>query len=195
MKTFFLFVLASLLIGPAIAADVLKGSPGAMQRQNEQADAENLSRLTEKQLETFKKKKLLVPLPKNKGITIDERLPEKYRWCRPWVRRFLIDLGNDFHKKFGNTIQVNSAVRTAEYQAELRGMNGNAASAKPGPRQSSHLTGATIDVAKRGMSSRELEWMRSRLTVLEKRGFIEATEEHRQRVFHIMVFKKYKKSR
>ena len=173
----------------ASASSSLQGSLDAMKHQNLQANLEDLSRLTEKQLEAFKKKKLLVPLPKE--VAIDERLPEKYRWCRPQTRRFLIDLGKAFEKKFGRLLKVNSAVRTVEYQKELQKKNSNAASAAPGPHQSSHLTGATVDIAKKSMSSEELYWMREHLISLAEGGLIEATEEFHQAVFHVMVHRNY----
>ncbi|MBI2635588.1 MAG: D-alanyl-D-alanine carboxypeptidase family protein [Parcubacteria group bacterium] len=172
-------------------ANELRGSSDAIERQNKQADLENLSRLTEKQLGTFKKSGLLVPLPISKGVIVDDRLPKKYRYCRPWVLQFLVDLGENYETRFGKQIQVNSAVRTVEYQEELQKRNRNAASAKAGSQQSSHLTGATIDIAKKDMSYRELAWMRNHLIVLERKGLIEATEEFHQEVFHIMVFNRY----
>lgn len=176
------------------AAHSLKGSPWALERQNEQADLDHLSRLTESQLEFFKKRGLLVPLPSNEAVVIDEQLPEQYRWCRPWVRQFLIGVGQEYQKRFGEPIRVNSAIRTVEYQKELRWRDANAASAEKGPSQSSHLTGATVDIAKKDMSSDERAWMRHYLIALKHRGRIEATEEFWQEVFHVMVFKPHSQS-
>lgn len=187
----FLLVLVVLFLTDIATANNLKGSPASMERQNVQADRDGLSRLTEKQLEVFKTHQLLVPLPYNKTVTVDDRLPEKYRWCRPCTRKFFIDFGKDYESKFGKPLQVNSAIRTVEYQKELRSRNGNAASAKIGLRQSAHLTGAAVDIAKKDMSFAELRWMRSRLMVFEKEKFVEATEEFRQPVFHVVVFNKY----
>lgn len=187
----FPLVLVIFFLTNVATAKDLRGSPASMERQNAQADRDGLSRLTEKQLEVFKKNQLLVPLPTNKTLIVDDRLPEKYRWCRPCTGKFLNDLGKDYESKFGRPIQINSAVRTVEYQQELRGRNGNAASAKMGPRQSSHLTGAAVDIAKKNMPFAELRWMRSRLMDIEKKKLIEATEEFRQSVFHVMVFSKY----
>jgi uncharacterized protein YcbK (DUF882 family) len=195
MKSFTaFFVLALVFVTNSAFAASLQGSPAAMERQNKQADKEKLSRLHENQLEVFKKKKLLVPLPDGKhGVVVDPRHQEKYNWCRPWTRRFLVDLGKDFEKKFGRPIQVNSAVRSVEYQELLKSRNANAAKGKSGPKRSSHLTGATVDIAKKDMSTEELAWMRNHLLALEKEGLIEATEEHVQPVFHVAVYKHYKK--
>lgn len=169
----------------------LKGSPESMERQNVRADEDNLFRVSEKSLQYFKDRGLLVPLSATKSIKIDSRLSEKYRWCRPCTKKFLTDLGEEYEARFGRPIQVNSAVRTIEHQQLLRVTNGNAAPHTPGPRQSSHLTGATVDLAKLGMSLDEMAWMRRVLSNLMQEGLIEAVEEHRQAVFHIMVLGKY----
>ncbi len=186
-----LILLVATFVEPANAINILQGSPEALARQNKLADLERLPRIREKQIRAFQRSELLVPLPNEQGVTIDYRLSTKYRWCRPKTKDFLIDIGSDFYREFGKKIQVNSAIRTVEYQARLIKRNGNAASNKPGPRESSHLTGATIDIAKRGMSPEQLVWMRDRLANLERRGLIEATEEFQQPVFHIMVSMKY----
>lgn len=187
----FLLVLAVFFLTNVATANDLRGSPASMKRQNVQADRDGLSRMTEKQLEVFKKHQLLVPFPYNKTVIVDDRLPEKYRWCRPCTLKFIIDFNKDYESKFGRPIQINSAVRTVEYQKELRGRNGNAASAKMGSLQSAHLTGAAVDIAKKNMSFAELRWMRNRLIALEKKKLVEATEEFKQSVFHVMVFNKY----
>ena len=195
MKSLVVFLATlTFLTGTVSAAVSLRGSPESMAKQNEQADKEKLSRLWEKDLENFKKKKLLVPIPDGKrGVIVDDRLQEKYSWVRPWTSRFLVDFRGDFEKNLNDVPQVNSAVRTVEYQRKLRKENKNAASAEPGPRQSSHLTGSTVDIGKKDMSPRQLKWVRNYLLALKKRGLIEAIEEKHQAVFHIMVFKKYKK--
>jgi len=59
-------------------------------------------------------------------------------------------------------LQVNSAVRTVAYQRQLIEVNGNAAPAE-GDIASPHLTGATIDIAKKGLTMSEVAWMRAYL--------------------------------
>ena len=56
---------------------------------------------------------------------------------------------------------------------------------------SSHLTGATLDISKKGMSAKQLEWMRRVLGNLRARGYLYAVEEFQQPTFHIMVYKSY----
>lgn len=187
MKKSLVIILASCLVSSVFAAS-LKGSPESMALQNREADREDLSRLTEGQLEIFKKNGSLVPLLVGSGIVIDPRLPERYRWCRPCTRDYLVDLKKDFKHEFERPFQINSAVRSIEYQKGLTKRNGNAASASPGLHQSSHLTGATVDIAKIGLSGKQLQWMQNRLLADEKKGLVEATEEHHQAVFHVMVF-------
>jgi hypothetical protein len=68
--------------------------------------------------------------------------------------------------------------------------NGNTAPIS-GPKKSSHLTGATVDIAKVGLTKAELDWLRKKLLVLEAEDLIEATEEQDQLVFHAMVFHTY----
>jgi hypothetical protein len=95
---------------------------------------------------------------------------------------------------FHTPLEVSSAVRTVVYQAHLRRINGNAAPAQ-GDIVSPHLTGATIDIAKDGLSRQEIEWMRQWLLPLEAAGKIDVEEEFQQACFHITVYKTYVPSR
>lgn len=188
------FVLCLFVSCSILSAASLRGSRASQEKQNREADREKLSRIEDDaQLERLKKGGLLVKLPETKTVIVDERLESKWRWCRRWTTAFLRDLGREYYAKFHEPIQVNSAVRTVEYQNALRKRNGNATSAN-GKRRSSHLTGATIDLAKRDMSSAEKKWIRRKLLDLEKRNLIEATEEGGQPCFHVMVFKNYRDS-
>lgn len=167
--------------------------------QNLFADRDGLERLEdEEDLKRLVRAGLLVPLPENQHLAVDKRIdkkgrhyfPPEYRFSLPQARVFLLRLGKDHYEKFGKQLQVNSAVRTEEYQRRLRRGNRNAA--KPeGEKASSHLTGATVDITKKGMSRSERKWMQKYLLVLEREGFIEVIEESLgQDVFHIMVRKK-----
>ena len=68
--------------------------------------------------------------------------------------------------------------------------NGNAAEAE-GDIVSPHLTGATIDIAKSGLSRKEMLWMRNQLLGYQNAGVIDVEEEFHQRCFHITVYKNY----
>lgn len=173
----------------------LRGSRESQYRQNEQADKEDLQRIKDgSELQELKASGALVPLPENEFIGIDEsEIDVRLRWCRPWTKEFLLDIGKGFHKQFGKKPRVTSAVRTIEDQRRLRKINRNAA-LPDGERASSHLTGSAIDIGKKGMTPKEMAWIRRELLSLEAAVLIEATEESRnQSNFHVMVFRNYKK--
>ena len=129
-------------------------------------------------------------LPPAAALTVNENLPESHRYCRPWTARFLSDLARVHGAEFHRPLEVSSAVRTVEYQKQLMETNGNAAPAD-GDIASPHLTGATIDLAKHGMSREEIGWLRSWLLPLQAAGKIDVEEEFQQACFHITVYKSY----
>ncbi len=133
----------------------------------------------------------LVPVPVDSALRINEDLPENRRYCRPWTASFLRTLAEAHAEEFPRApLEVTSAVRTVEYQRRLRRVNGNAAAAD-GDLASPHLTGGTIDLAKKGMSRREIAWMRTWLMPLQQAGKIDVEEEFRQACFHISVYKSF----
>jgi hypothetical protein len=169
----------------------LRGSLASLERQNERVEADGLERiLDEADLSSRIEHKLLVPLPVSAALTVNPELEENHRYCRPWTARFVADLARAHEAEFHRPLQVNSAVRTVEYQKRLMGTNGNAAAAE-GDIVSPHLTGATIDIGKRGLSSREMAWMRHQLLGLQMAGKIDVEEEFEQACFHITVYKSY----
>jgi Family of unknown function (DUF5715) len=170
----------------------LKGSHESLVHQNEMAEADGLERiLDDADLEDRIAHGSLVPVPTSAALRINTDLPENRRYCRPWTATFLSDLARDHSTKFpGGALEVTSAVRTVEYQRRLRMINGNAAAAD-GDIASPHLTGGTIDIAKEGLTSREIGWLRSWLIPLEQAGKIDVEEEFRQSCFHISVYKSY----
>jgi hypothetical protein len=175
----------------AVMPAPLKGSLESLERQNERNDAEGLERiLDENDLRDRIAEKLLVPVPVSSGLTIDEHLPETHRYCRPWTATFLNDLTHAHEQRFADPLQISSAVRTVAYQKQLMQVNGNATAAE-GDIASPHLTGATIDIAKNGMSRAEIAWMRSHLLALQLAGKIDVEEEFRQPCFHITVYTSY----
>jgi hypothetical protein len=169
----------------------MRGSLTSLERQNERADAESLERIEdEDDLSDRIARKLLVPVPVSTALTVNENLPEHHRYCRPWTARFLTDLARAHAAQFHGPLDVSSAVRTVEYQKRLMAVNGNAAAAE-GDIVSPHLTGATIDIAKSGLTRQEIGWMRSRLQPLQAAGKIDVEEEFQQACFHITVYKSY----
>lgn len=169
----------------------LRGSLVSLQRQNARLDAEGLERiLDENDLESRIAHGLLVPLPASDNMTVNPNLTANHRFCRAWTARFLSDLARAHAAAFQRPFQVNSAVRTVEYQKRLMRVNGNAAAAE-GDTVSPHLTGATIDIGKQGMTHTELQWMRRHLLALQNAGKIDVEEEFAQACFHITVYKTY----
>jgi len=169
----------------------LKGSLESLTRQNERMEADGLERILDEQdLADRIDQKLLVPVPVSSSLAINTDLPETHRYCRSWTAAFLSDLADEHATQFHKPLIVSSAVRTVEYQHHLMRHNHNAAAAE-GDIVSPHLTGGTIDIAKSGMSRKELVWMRDHLLTMQNEGKIDVEEEFRQACFHITVYKNY----
>jgi uncharacterized protein YcbK (DUF882 family) len=169
----------------------LRGSIESLIRQNQKTEADNLERIEDDDdLADRIARKTLVPVPVSAALVVNGKLPENRRYCRPWTAEFLADLAHTHAAQFHRPIIVSSAVRTVEYQRKLGRTNGNAAAAE-GDIVSPHVTGATIDIAKKGLSRQEIGWMRAWLLPLEQAGKIDVAEEFRQACFHITVYKSY----
>jgi len=177
--------------GRLIVPPPLKGSHEILVRQNEVADRDGLHRIqNDEDLREMRDKGMLVSLPASRTLQIDSRLPDDRRYCRPWTARFLANIARAHYARFHTPLQVNSAVRTAEFQQRLIRVNGNAAPAE-GDTASPHLTGQAVDLAKHGLSRTEVAWMRGYLLPLVQEGKIDVEEEFQQSCFHISVYKKY----
>jgi hypothetical protein len=177
--------------GHLIVPPPLKGSHEILVHQNVMADREGLDRIQDDaELEQLRRERQLVPLPEAHGLEVDERLPLNRRYCRPWTAQFLTDLAKAHEQHFHTALQVNSAVRTVEFQERLRTTNGNAAPAD-GESASPHLTGQAVDLAKHGLSTAEIAWLRDYLLPLVQTGKVDVEEEFQQACFHISVYKKY----
>jgi hypothetical protein len=169
----------------------LKGSREILVHQNQVADRDGLDRIrNDEDLLDMRSKRLLVALPANDALQIDERLPVNRRYCRPWVAQFLATMARAHYAHFHSPLQVNSAVRTVEFQQHLVHINGNAAPAE-GDTASPHLTGQAIDIAKHGLSLTEIAWLRGYLLPLVQEGKVDVEEEFQQSCFHISVYRKY----
>ena len=169
---------------------VLRGSYESMLRQNEEIDRLELPRIADEvELAELEARRDLVPIEESDGVHVAIR-EASHRYCRPWTQTFLQDLGEAYYKEFGQPIQVNSAVRTVEYQRKLRRHNGNAAP-ETGETASSHLAGLTVDINKRGLSRKQHKFIEDYLFSLRQEGLIEGAEERRQPVFHVMVSDRY----
>ena len=174
-----------------VAMAPLRGSLESLIRQNEKTNADNLERIEDDaDLRARISNGQLVRVPESAGLAVNPSLPVDRRYCRPWTAAFLTDLSRAHQAQFSHPFEVSSAVRTVAYQKRLMRTNGNAAPAV-GDVASPHLTGATIDIAKRGLTRSEIYWMRNRLDALQNEGKIDVEEEFRQSCFHITVYKSY----
>lgn len=175
----------------------IKGSHESLVRQNQKANQDELERIQDAaQLEELTRNQELVAVPLGRTLTVDPKLPDERRYCRPWTRTFLKDFANAYYMEFKSPLQLNSAVRTAEVQQKLRRHNRNAAlaaadSPEDGDIMSPHLTGEAIDIAKRGMTRKQRAWVQNYLLNVQNEGLIDAEEEFRQPVFHISVYRDY----
>ena len=159
--------------------------------QNRRADAEGLTRVRDRtMIRKFGETGQLVRVPGNAAHYYTKYVTPDFSYLRPWSKRFLDELAKAYYTRFKKKLRVTSMVRTASLQKRVAKRNGNAAAAY-GPRRSSHLTGATMDISKHAMSAAEIAWMRKTLHRYKVQGFCYAIEEFRQPTFHIMVHKKY----
>jgi hypothetical protein len=177
--------------GRLIIPPPLKGSHEILLHQNEVADREGLERIqNDADLLDMRNKRMLVPLPASYALQVDDRLPIDRRYTRPWTAVFLAGMARAHYAHFHTPLQINSAVRTVEFQQHLIHINGNAAPAE-GDTASPHLTGQAVDIAKHGLSRTEVAWMRGYLLPLIQEGKIDVEEEFQQSCFHISVYKRY----
>lgn len=169
----------------------LTGSHESLVRQNFRSDQEGLTRIQDDaDLLAMRRDGELVGLPTSAALRVDARLPPNRRYCRGWTAQFLADLSRLHYGRFRRPLQVNSAARTVAYQRRLERVNGNAAPAE-GEDASPHLSGATVDIAKKGLSIEEIGWMRAYLRPLQAAGKIDVEEEFYQACFHITVYRSY----
>jgi hypothetical protein len=177
--------------GHLIVPPPLRGSREILVHQNTMADAAGLERIqNDEELDRLRATRRLVDLASTQSLHVNPELPENRRCARPWTARFAADIARAYFSRFGEPLELNSAVRTISYQLRLERVNGNAA-AVAGETASPHLTGQAIDFGKRGMTMAEIAWMRAYLTPLMQAGAIDVEEEFQQACFHISVYRSY----
>lgn len=170
---------------------VLKGSYESMVRQNEEIDRLQLPRIADQaQLEELERTGELIPIKETAALHVSDAIQADKRYSRPWTSQFVSDMSEEYYKQFHVPLQVNSAVRTMEQQQKLRRHNRNAAP-EIGEVSSSHLAGITVDLARRGLSRAQHQWIEDYLKNLRDQGLLEAAEERRQKCFHVMVSERY----
>lgn len=166
------------------------GSHDLLVKQNEELDRLQLPRIFDDyELTRFEADHVLVPVNESDALKIAADLQDNRRYCRPWTRDFLQDFSNAFYTEFHTPVQVNSLVRTVEQQHRLRRHNRFAAP-EIGDTASTHLTGVTFDLSRRGWTAQQYAWVRSYLLPLKESGVVDPIEES-QPVLHVVVFEKY----
>ena len=174
-----------------VAIGPLTARRGHLGRENALADREDLSRIRDRRmLRRFVRSGLLITLPRESKSYWVSGVPSWLRVTRPWTKRFIEQLAAGLHGLFGTRLKVTSLTRTVGVQRALATRNGNAAPAR-GRRQSVHLTGAAVDLSKRGLERREIRWLRHVLRRLTRQGLVSAIEERFQPHFHVLVSRRY----
>jgi hypothetical protein len=167
------------------------GSHEMLVNENVKLDAIQLPRIEDDdQLELLEDSEDLVPIEESRSLKVAANLAPNRRYCRPWTRDFAEDFGEAFYAEFHRPIQINSAVRTVEQQKKLRRTNHNAAP-QEGDTASTHLTGVTLDISKRGLTRKQHDWINQYFLPMRNAGMIDPIEERRQPVFHVVVFQGY----
>jgi hypothetical protein len=187
------------LAGPEARANdaSLRGGRRAMAKQNRACDADDLTRLQDLgDLEDFIAEGRLVRVTDTRSYyldgpgSLDKKHAASYRYARRWTKDFLDKELGKLKRKFGVRAKVTSLVRTQAYQDRIcRSGNGAAICGDEWWEVSSHLTGATVDVSKAGMTKKAKAWFRKRLLALERAGKVDAIEE--AGAFHVLVRKSY----
>ncbi|MEX2301276.1 MAG: DUF5715 family protein [Bryobacterales bacterium] len=179
------------LVPSGMVAATLRANSQSQVIQNEQADTDRLTRMEDQQMiARFSRLQLLVPVENKTRDFYIHNIPEERRYLRPWAKLFLERLGRQYRSKFGQSLRITSLVRTEDHQRKLQGRNPNAA-APDGEKRSAHLTGACLDISKKGMNRSQMRWVREVLSSLKEKGHLYAVEEFTIPNFHIMVHRDY----
>ena len=166
------------------------GSHDMLVRENEELDRLQLPRIADEyELLRYEASQELVPVSETDALKLAPDLIDSHRYCRPWTRDFLQDFSEAYFNEFHSPIQINSLVRTVEQQHRLRRWNRFAAP-EFGDTASTHLTGVTFDMSRRGLTYEQYEWIRNYMLPLQAEGMIDPIEE-RQPVLHVVVYDKY----
>jgi uncharacterized protein YcbK (DUF882 family) len=169
----------------------LVATPRRLARESAAARRDRLSRMQDlAMVHRFRRAGLLVDLPLRTRTYYVQGVAPALRLTRPWTRQFVEQMAEAFHHLFAKPLRITSLTRTRGHQHALRRRNPSAAPAA-GAVQSTHLTGAAVDISKLGLSEREVAWLRTVLARLRTRGVIHAVEEFGEPHFHVLVRRAY----
>lgn len=166
------------------------GSHDMLVNENAELNRLQLPRIADEgELIRYEVARVLVPVDETEALKLAADLPESRRYCRPWTRDFLQDFSQAYYERFHTPVQINSLVRTMEQQGRLRRHNRYAAP-EWGDTASTHLTGVTFDMSRRGLTVEQYAWILTYMLPLKAAGMIDPIEES-QPVLHVVVFEKY----
>jgi len=165
---------------------------GRLSRESAAATRDRLSRMRDlAMVERFRRAGLLVVVPPETRTYHVAGVDSSLRVTRPWTKLFIEQVAGAFHELFGKRLRITSLTRTTAAQHALERINPSAAPAH-GPIQSTHLTGAAVDLSKSLLSEAEIAWFRTVLWRLKgERALIDVAEEFREPHFHVMVRRGY----
>ena len=188
----------AVLVVLGFASEAAQAAPASLRAnsqsqiiQNERADSDRLSRFEgSTMVQRFVRLQLLQDVPAKTRNYYVHAIPDDYQYLRPWAKLFLDRLSSQFRSRFGKPLRITGLTRSAQYQKTLRRRNGNAA-APTGPKRSVHLTGACLDISKKGTTRSQVNWMRRVLSSIKQKGYVFPVEEFKQPNFHVMVYRDY----
>lgn len=164
---------SALAAAPAAGAQSLRGSRHAVRRVWHYAHRHDYAfARTSRGVRRAVHDGTLVRLHPNGDYELHE---VSFPYTTPATRRFVTRLAAQYHAYCGEPLVVTSAVRPTSVQPA------NASE------YSVHPTGIAVDL-RRPESTRCAAWLRRNLLILEKRGVLDATEEHHPAHFHVAVY-------
>ena len=165
---------ASGCIDPVVVqAQSLRGSSASLDRQVEQANAHDYTRLRDAaHVQRFIGLGLLVRLTGNSDYEVDTEV--SFPYGRSEVKTFVERLSSQYREACGERLVVTSLTRPKSHQPR---------NASP---ESVHPAGMAVDL--RLPAGRCREWLEGILLYLERVGVLEATRERRPPHYHIAVF-------
>ena len=185
------------------ASSALRDTRAKQKQQNRAANRYDLSRIEDRsELEKFiamAGPRRLVAVSDTDSYYLDPDIgyldpgyEHLYRHARVWVKLFLDTELTEARRVTGDRFKIASLVRPRSYQEKLSRRKSGAIFGKRWWEQSSHMTGATVDISFKGLSVAGQRWLRQRLKKLQAQGQIIAVEERYSGHFHVMVLPSYK---
>jgi hypothetical protein len=173
----------------------LLGWRGRVRLENGLANVFGLPQIADNsELQRFISEAKLLRVEQSAGFTIDPKLDSRFHFLRPQALGCLkIALAAGFFEEFRVPFKVTSLVRTKEYHdAKVHAKRISSANCESEETCSLHVRGIAFDISRKGLSEKQLQWLRRKLVDLykETHGAVRATEERSGRLnnFHVVVY-------